>query len=186
MTSTIDNHGSNSKHKNLHDYHSHYDMEHAHMHSWTVCEYILLFLAWIIVIVIPVFWFCIFRTVRDYQRAIIFRLGKSGRREAGPGVFALNPLTDVIKVIDLRIETCNLEPQSMMSKDTVTVTVDAVCFMKVIDPIKAVLEIDNYRTAFINFSATTLRSVIGTYDLQALLSERDEINKKIQRIIEDE
>ncbi len=74
----------------------------------------------------------------------------------------------------------------MMTKDAVTVTVDAICFMKVIDPIRCVLEVDNYRVAFQNFAATTLRSVIGTYDLQSLLSERDEINERVRVIIEQE
>merc|ERR1719273_2985584 len=74
----------------------------------------------------------------------------------------------------------------MMSKDAVTVTVDAISFMKVEDPIKAILEVDDYRYAFKNFSATPLRSVIGTYDLQSLLSDRDEINDKVRLIIEQE
>merc|ERR1712228_603913 len=80
----------------------------------------------------------------------------------------------------------NLPPQDMMTKDAVTVTVDAISFMKVEDPIKAILEVDDYRYAFKNFSATTLRSVIGTYDLQSLLSHRDEINDKVRNIIEAE
>merc|ERR1712154_488180 len=98
----------------------------------------------------------------------------------------INPLTDKIFVVDLRIETYNLPPQDMMTKDAVTVTVDAISFMKVQDPIKSILEVDDYRYAFKNFSATTLRSVIGTYNLQSLLSERDEINDKVRVIIEAE
>merc|ERR1712154_96965 len=127
-----------------------------------------------------------FRTVRDYERALIFRLGKLKGGARGPGIFLINPLTDTIYVVDLRIETSNLPPQDMMTKDAVTVTVDAITFMKVMDPIKAILEVDNYRKAFDNFSATTLRSVIGTYDLQSLLSDRDEINDKVRAIIEAE
>lgn len=73
-----------------------------------------------------------------------------------------------------------------MTSDAVTVEVDAIAFMKVIYPIKAVLEVDNYRNAFTNFSATTLRSVIGQYELQSLLSDRDEINEKVRKIIEEE
>merc|ERR1712038_324962 len=122
----------------------------------------------------------------DYERALIFRLGKLKGGAEGPGVFLINPLTDAIYVVDLRIETYNLPPQDMMTKDAVTVTVDAISFMKVEDPIKAILEVDDYRYAFKNFSATTLRSVIGTYDLQSLLSDRDEINDKVRDIIEAE
>ena len=73
-----------------------------------------------------------------------------------------------------------------MTRDAVTVTVDAISFMKVIDPIKSILEVDDYSRAFNAFAATTLRSVIGTYDLQSLLSDRDEINDKVRIIIEEE
>merc|ERR1711879_535899 len=143
--------------------------------KWSCCEYVLMAGAWLLCI-IPIFWLFMFRTVRDYERALIFRLGKLKGGAEGPGVFLINPLTDTIYVVDLRIETSNLPPQDMMTKDAVTVTVDAISFMKVEDPIKAILEVDDYRYAFKNFSATTLRSVIGTYDLQKLLSDRDEIN----------
>jgi len=153
--------------------------------KWSCCEYVLMAGAWLLCI-IPIFWFFMFRTVRDYERALIFRLGKLKGGAEGPGVFLINPLTDTIYVVDLRIETSNLPPQDMMTKDAVTVTVDAISFMKVEDPIKAILEVDNYRYAFKNFSATTLRSVIGTYDLQRLLSDRDEINDKVRQIIEQE
>merc|ERR1719204_697362 len=161
-----------------------YDPENPH--SWSCCEYIILFFAWLIVVIIPIFWFYLFRNVRDYERAIIFRLGKIAGGARGPGVFLINPLTDSIRVIDLRMVTCDLPPQAMMTKDAVTVTVDAISFMKVTDPIKAILEVDDYANAFNNFAATTLRSVIGTYDLQRLLSDRDEINSKAQEIIEQE
>merc|ERR1719203_1413788 len=161
-----------------------YDEENPH--SWTCCEIFLLCLAWLVVITIPIFWFFLFRTVRDYERAVIFRLGKISGGARGPGVFLINPLTDTIRVVDLRVVTCNLPPQDMMTRDAVTVTVDAISFMKVIDPIKSILEVDDYSRAFNAFAATTLRSVIGTYDLQALLSQRDEINDKVRLIIEDE
>ena len=125
--------------------------------KWTVCEIILLVVAWMIVAIIPIFWFYVIKTVRDYERALIFRLGKLKGGAEGPGVFWINPLIDTIYVVDLRIETYNLQPQAMMTKDAVTVTVDAICFMKVIDPIRAILEVDNYRHAFKLFAATTLR-----------------------------
>eukprot|EP00490_Sorites_sp_Unknown_P025960 CAMPEP_0114657080 /NCGR_PEP_ID=MMETSP0191-20121206/13322_1 /TAXON_ID=126664 /ORGANISM="Sorites sp." /LENGTH=332 /DNA_ID=CAMNT_0001875609 /DNA_START=111 /DNA_END=1112 /DNA_ORIENTATION=+ len=153
--------------------------------KWSCCEWALMMGAWLLCI-IPIFWFFIPKTVRDYERALIFRLGKLTGAAKGPGVFLINPLTDTIYVVDLRIETYNLPPQGMMTKDAVTVDVDAICFMKVISPVKCILEVDDYHYAFKNFSATTLRSVIGTYDLQALLSERDEINEKIRKIIEEE
>eukprot|EP01084_Bolivina_argentea_P278736 476330_1 len=174
------------KSKKMHDYqsvHALYDPERGV--EWSCCEILILFGAWLLMI-IPIFWFFMFRTVRDYERALIFRLGKLKGGAEGPGVFLINPLTDKIYVLDLRIETYNLPPQDMMTKDAVTVTVDAISFMKVIDPIKAILEVDDFKYAFNNFAATTLRSVIGTYDLQFLLSDREEINDKVRDIIEQE
>jgi len=154
--------------------------------QWSCCEYVLLFFSWLLVIIIPVFWFFIIKTVRTYERAIIFRLGKITGGAKGPGVFLINPCLDDIRVLDLRIETYNLPPQEMMTKDSVTVHVDAVCFMKVVNPVLVVLEVDNYKSAFNNFAATTLRSVVGTYDLQQLLSGMNEINERIRQIIEQE
>ena len=80
-------------------------------HSWSCCEILLLIMAWIVVTIIPLFWFFLFRTVRDYERAVIFRLGKISGGAKGPGVFLINPLTDTIRVVDLRVVTCNLPPQ---------------------------------------------------------------------------
>ena len=150
------------------------------------CEIILTYLSWIICIIIPIFWFFIWRTVREYERALIFRFGKIVGNAAGPGLFIINPFIDEIQVVDLRIITCNLIPQKMMTKDSVTCTVDAVVFMKVSDPIRAILEVDNYRNAFRNIAATTLRGVIGKYDLQTIISERDIVNKEIRQIIEND
>jgi len=98
----------------------------------------------------------------------------------------VNPLTDTIRVIDLRVVTYNLPPQAMMTKDAVTVTVDAISFMKVTDPIRAVLEVDDYKRAFNGFAATTLRAVIGQYDMEMLLSNREQINSQAQGVIEKE
>ncbi|ETO27300.1 hypothetical protein RFI_09835 [Reticulomyxa filosa] len=145
-----------------------------------------MFFSWLLVLLIPIFWFFIIRTVRTFERAVIFRLGKITGGAKGPGVFLINPCLDDIRVMDLRIETFNLPPQEMMTKDSVTVHVDAVCFMKVVDPVLVVLEVDNYKVAFNNFAATTLRSVVGTYDLQQLLSGMNEINERIRVIIEQE
>ena len=80
--------------------------------SWSCCEILLMAGAWLICI-IPIFWFFMFRTVRDYERALIFRLGKIKGGAEGPGVFLINPLTDKIFVVDLRIETYNLPPQGI-------------------------------------------------------------------------
>jgi len=150
------------------------------------CELIITVLAWIIVAVIPIFWFFLFRTVTDYERALIFRLGKVEGGVRGPGLFIINPLLDVIRIVDQRIETVNLVPQDMMTKDSVTIQVDGIVYTKVIDPVKAILEINNFRYASKMFSATSLRAVVGSVTLETMLTERERINKKLKQIIERE
>jgi len=150
------------------------------------CEMIITVLAWIIVAVIPIFWFFLFRTVTDYERALIFRLGKVEGGVRGPGLFIINPLLDVIRIVDQRIETVNLVPQDMMTKDSVTIKVDGIVYTKVIDPVKAILEINNFRYASKMFSATSLRAVVGSVTLETMLTERERINKKLKEIIERE
>lgn len=157
-----------------------------HDYQLTCCEKVIVGASWLASL--PLF-LCpqtIFRTVKEYERAVIFRLGKLTEGLKGPGVFTINPFVDKIRVIDLRIETFPLAPQSMMTKDAVTVTVDAIVFMKVEDPMRAVLEVDNYKLAFMNFAATTLRSVVGTYDLESLLCHREKINRHLKTIIQSE
>merc|ERR1719499_1119855 len=150
------------------------------------CEMVVIFLAWFIVIVIPIFWFFVFKTVTDYERALIFRLGKLEGNPRGPGLFIINPLTDTMIIVDLRIEVVNLFPQDMMTKDSVTVKVDGIVYTKVTDPKKAILEVDSHRNASKFFAATSLRSVIGSYTLDTLLSKRDTINERLRQIIEQE
>jgi len=150
------------------------------------CETIIIVCAWIIVCVIPIFWFFLFRTVTDYERALIFRLGKVKGGVRGPGLFTINPLLDVIKIVDQRIETVNLVPQDMMTKDSVTIRVDGIVYTKVIDPVKAILEINNFRYASRMFSATSLRAVVGSVTLEIMLTERERINNKLKQIIERE
>lgn len=151
-----------------------------------ICEHFVTILAWIMVTIIPVFWFFMFKTVTDYERALIFRLGKTKGGLRGPGLFIINPLLDVIRIVDLRIETVKLKPQDMMTKDSVTIKVDGIVYTKVVSPMKAVLEIQNYRYASKMFSATSLRAVVGSETLETMLTNRESINRKLKRIIERE
>jgi len=154
--------------------------------SDSACETIVVYLAWILCI-FPIFWFFMFRTVTDYERALIFRLGKLVQGPPrGPGLFVLNPLTDTIKIVDLRIKTVNLYPQDMITKDSVTVKVDGIVYTKVVDPKKAILEVNEYAHATTYFAATSLRAVVGHYSLETLLGKREEINAKLRTIIEAE
>lgn len=150
------------------------------------CEKFVIILAWILVIIIPVFWCQVFKTVKDFERALIFRLGKLEGEPRGPGLFIINPLTDKMIIVNLRIEVVNLFPQDMMTKDSVTVKVDGIVYTKVTDPMKAILEVDNYRAASKFFAATSLRSVIGSFTLDTLLGRRDVINSRLRQIIEQE
>ena len=98
--------------KHMQDYQSVHLYDPETSVEWSCCEILIMFGAWLLMI-IPIFWFYMFRTVRDYERALIFRLGKLKGGAEGPGVFLINPLTDKIYVVDLRIETYNLPPQGM-------------------------------------------------------------------------
>jgi len=150
------------------------------------CELFIIYATWVIVAIIPIFWFYMFKTVTDYERALIFRLGKTQGGLRGPGLFIINPLVDVIKIVDQRIETVNLKPQDMMTKDSVTIRVDGIVYTKVVDPLKAVLEIKSFRYASKMFSATSLRAVVGSETLETMLTKRDSINRKLRQIIERE
>jgi len=150
------------------------------------CEQFVTILAWVIVTIIPLFWFYMFKTVTDYERALIFRLGKTQGGLRGPGLFIINPLLDVIRIVDLRIETVKLQPQDMMTKDSVTIRVDGIVYTKVVSPEQAVLEIRNYKYASKMFSATSLRAVVGSETLETMLTKRESINRKLKLIIERE
>jgi len=150
------------------------------------CESFVIVVAWVLVTVIPIFWLFMFWTVTDYQRALIFRLGKIHGGIRGPGFFVINPLLDFISIVDHRIETINLYPQEMMTKDSVTIRVDGIVFAKVVNPVKAILEVDDVMHAITTFSATALRSTVGGFTLERMLTDRDRINKKLTKLIKEE
>jgi len=152
----------------------------------SICEVIITVISWLLVSIIPVFWFYMFKTVTDYERALIFRLGKTQGALRGPGLFIINPLLDMIRIVDQRIETVKLEPQEMMTKDSVTIRVDGIVYTKVVNPLKAVLEICSYRYASKMFSATSLRAVVGSVTLETMLTKRENINRRLKHIIERE
>jgi regulator of protease activity HflC (stomatin/prohibitin superfamily) len=117
--------------------------------------------------------------VKEYERVVVFRLGRlSGIK--GPGLFLIIPIIDVVTKIDLRVITIDVPKQAVITKDNVTVEVDAVIYYKVISPSKAVNEVENFKFATALLSQTTLRDVIGQIELDEILSQREEINKNIQ------
>ena len=123
------------------------------------------------------------RILREYERGVIFRLGKLVGAK-GPGLIFLFPMVDRMVKMDLRVVTIDVAKQEIMTKDNVPATVDAVVYFRVVDPIAAVVKVENYWKATSLIAQTTLRSVLGQSPLDDLLSQRDAINLKLQEIID--
>ena len=123
------------------------------------------------------------RIVREYERVVIFRLGRfSGVK--GPGIFFIIPYIDRVRQLDLRVVTIDVAKQVVITRDNVSVNVDAVIYYRVVDPGKAVIQVENYKMATSLLAQTTLRDVLGQIELDDLLSKRDELNKKLQEILD--
>jgi regulator of protease activity HflC (stomatin/prohibitin superfamily) len=125
------------------------------------------------------------RILREYERGVIFRLGRLIAQK-GPGLIFLIPFVDRMVRIDLRTVTLTVPPQEVISKDNVTVRVNAVAYFRVIDANKAVTEVENFLLATSQISQTTLRSVLGKAELDSLLSERERLNTELQQIIDEQ
>ena len=123
------------------------------------------------------------KIVREYERVVIFRLGRfSGVK--GPGIFFIIPIIDRVILLDLRVFTIDVAKQVVITKDNVSVEVDAVIYYRVTEPEKAVIQVENYKLATSLLAQTTLRDVLGQIELDDLLSKRDELNKKLQEILD--
>ena len=125
------------------------------------------------------------RIVNEYERGVIFRLGRVQGPAKGPGLFFLVPIRDRMVKIDLRTVSMNVPPQEVITRDNVPARVDAVIYFRVVDPNRAVVEVENYVLATSQISQTTLRSVLGQKDLDDLLTSREAINEELQTIIDD-
>ena len=125
------------------------------------------------------------RVAREYERGVIFRLGRLKSPPKGPGLFLLIPIIDKMVRVDLRTVTLNVPPQEVITKDNVPVRVNAVAYFRIIDPEKAIVQIENFMVATSQIAQTTLRSVLGQHSLDELLSERDKINTILQQIIDE-
>ncbi len=123
------------------------------------------------------------RVLPEYERGVIFRLGRLIASK-GPGLILLIPVIDRIERVSLRTIVMDVPPQDIITKDNVSVTVNAVIYFRVIDPNKAVVEVEEYMYATSQLAQTTLRSILGQHDLDELLSERDKINQSLQEIID--
>jgi len=123
------------------------------------------------------------RVLREYERAVIFRLGRaiSGK---GPGLILLIPFIDKMVKVSLRVVVMDIPPQDVITRDNVSMKVNAVLYFRVIDPNRAILEVENFLFATLQLAQTTLRSVLGQAELDELLAERDKINLRLQEIID--
>jgi regulator of protease activity HflC (stomatin/prohibitin superfamily) len=124
------------------------------------------------------------KVIREYERAVVFRLGRLIGAK-GPGIIILIPFIDKMIRVSLRTVALNIEPQDVITKDNVSIKVNAVLYFRVVYPDKAIVEVENYLYATNQIAQTTLRSILGQSDLDELLSERESINKKLQAIIDE-
>ena len=123
------------------------------------------------------------RVLNEYERGVIFRLGRVIAAK-GPGLIILIPLVDKIVKVSLRLVAMDVDPQDVITRDNVSVKVNAVIYFRVIEPIKAIVEVENYSYAMSQLAQTTLRSVCGQAELDELLAEREKINTELQEILD--
>jgi regulator of protease activity HflC (stomatin/prohibitin superfamily) len=125
------------------------------------------------------------RVAREYERGVVFRLGRLLTPPKGPGLFFLIPIIDKMVRVDLRTVTLNVPPQEVITKDNVPVRVNAVAYFRIIEPSDAIVQVENFMVATSQIAQTTLRNVLGQHQLDELLSERDKINVILQQIIDE-
>ena len=138
----------------------------------------------IVALVVVVYLFSCIHVLKEYERAVVFRLGKLLSAAKGPGlIFVFRPIDTIVKV-SLRTVVHDVPPQDIITRDNVSVKVNAVVYFRVIDPRRAVVEVENYMYATSQLAQTTLRSVLGQAELDDLLSERDRLNQELQQILD--
>jgi regulator of protease activity HflC (stomatin/prohibitin superfamily) len=138
-----------------------------------------------IIFLIVLFLFAAIKVAREYERGVVFRLGRLLPEPKGPGLFLLIPVIDRMVKVDLRTITLTIPPQEVITKDNVPVRVNAVAYFRIIDPKAAIVQIENFMVATSQIAQTTLRSVLGQHVLDELLSEREKINGILQGIIDE-
>src|SRR5437773_3140174 len=139
----------------------------------------------VLVFLVILFLFSAIKVAREYERGIIFRLGRLLPEPKGPGLFLLIPVVDRMVKVDLRTITLTVPPQEVITKDNVPVRVNAVAYFRIVAPKDAIVQIENFMVATSQIAQTTLRSVLGQHMLDELLSEREKINSILQGIIDE-
>lgn len=138
----------------------------------------------IAIVIIVLYFVSAIKILAEYERGVIFRLGRALPKPKGPGlIFVFHPIDRMVR-ISLRLETLDVPPQDVVTKDNVTVKVNAVVFFRVIDPMKAVLEVSNFLYTTSQLAQTTLRSILGEVELDELLGEREKLNLRLQSVLD--
>jgi regulator of protease activity HflC (stomatin/prohibitin superfamily) len=138
----------------------------------------------IAIILLIIFLIAAIKVVQEYERGVIFRLGRL-QGAKGPGLFFIIPLIDRMTKVDLRVVTLDIPTQEAITRDNVTVSVNAVAYFRVLDPNAAIVQVEDYHRATWQIAQTSLRSVLGQSDLDELLIHRDKINHKLQQIVDE-
>lgn len=123
------------------------------------------------------------RVVTEYERSVFFRLGHVRPQAKGPGLIFRIPMIDRLVKVNLRVEVVDIPPQGVITRDNVTIQVDAVVYFQVVNPIQAVIGVDNFRFASQRIAMTSLRSIIGRHDLDNLLAHREDVNNELRTVI---
>src|SRR4051794_27306824 len=139
----------------------------------------------VVAFLLILFLFQAIKVAREYERGIVFRLGRLLAEPKGPGLFLLIPVVDRMVKVDLRTVTLTIPPQEVITKDNVPVRVNAVAYFRIVEPKNAIVQIENFMVATSQIAQTTLRSVLGQHSLDELLSEREKINAILQGIIDE-
>ena len=126
----------------------------------------------------------VIKILKEYEKGVVFTLGRVGRRAAGPGLVILIPVIQQMRKVDMRTLVHDVPTQDVISQDNVSVKVNAVIYYRVVDAVRAVVQVENYMAATSQLAQTTLRSVLGKHDLDEMLQERDKLNKDIQEILD--
>lgn len=136
-----------------------------------------------IIVIVILFLSTAIRILNEYERAVVFRLGRILKHK-GPGLIILIPVIDKMVKVSMRLVAMDVDPQDVITRDNVSVKVNAVIYFRVIDPTKAIVEVENYSYAMSQLAQTTLRSVCGQAELDELLSDREKINAQLQEILD--
>jgi regulator of protease activity HflC (stomatin/prohibitin superfamily) len=138
-----------------------------------------------VIVLLVLFLSAAIRILKEYERGVIFRLGKVLPKAKGPGLIILIPVIDKMVRVSLRLVTMDVPPQDIITRDNVSVKVNAVLYFRVMDPIKAIIQVEDFLFATSQLAQTTLRSVCGQAELDELLSQRDQINAKLQEYLDE-